>query len=309
MSLLSKIALPFVWLLSKSTAGMLRILGINTVDGNRVTEEEIKAIIQEGAAEGEIEEVEQDIVERVFNLSDRNVGSIMTHRSDMVWLDTNATCDQVEDIVKNNLFNTYPVADGNLDSIVGVVHLKDLFGRLDEPGFTLSQVMRPAQYIPENLSVYNALDLMRRTGGRYGLCLLYTSFSDEEAVRTRSGLESHEAVRRADVGQGRILGKGFAVGFDLRNVGCRNAERGRRIGRYLDRPRQTAAGPFPMAADHAVHRLIGRIDPLEPLREVGLHHNVFEARSRRVGLDTGQVFPVPVSYTHLDVYKRQPCTV
>ena len=62
MSLLSKIALPFVWLLSKSTAGMLRILGINTVDGNRVTEEEIKAIIQEGAAEGEIEEVEQDIV-------------------------------------------------------------------------------------------------------------------------------------------------------------------------------------------------------------------------------------------------------
>lgn len=169
MSLLSKIALPFVWLLSKSTAGMLRILGINTVDGNRVTEEEIKAIIQEGAAEGEIEEVEQDIVERVFNLSDRNVGSIMTHRSDMVWLDTNATCDQVEDIVKNNLFNTYPVADGNLDSIVGVVHLKDLFGRLDEPGFTLSQVMRPAQYIPENLSVYNALDLMRRTGGRYGL--------------------------------------------------------------------------------------------------------------------------------------------
>ena len=78
MNLLSKIALPFVWLLSKSTAGMLRILGINTVDGNRVTEEEIKAIIQEGAAEGEIEEVEQDIVERVFNLSDRNVGSIMT---------------------------------------------------------------------------------------------------------------------------------------------------------------------------------------------------------------------------------------
>lgn len=90
MSLLSKIALPFVWLLSKSTGRMLRILGINTVDGNRVTEEEIKAIIQEGAAEGEIEEVEQDIVERVFNLSDRNVGSIMTHRSDMVWLDTNA---------------------------------------------------------------------------------------------------------------------------------------------------------------------------------------------------------------------------
>ena len=231
MSLLSKIALPFVWLLSKSTAGMLRILGINTVDGNRVTEEEIKAIIQEGAAEGEIEEVEQDIVERVFNLSDRNVGSIMTHRSDMVWLDTNATCDQVEDIVKNNLFNTYPVADGNLDSIVGVVHLKDLFGRLDEPGFTLSQVMRPAQYIPENLSVYNALDLMRRTGGRYGL--VTDEFGSIEGIVTLKDIikallgsmpeagEEQEIVTREDGSlliDGQLSFYDFLAHFDMEDL-------------------------------------------------------------------------------------------
>ncbi|MFQ8827514.1 MAG: hemolysin family protein [Alistipes sp.] len=231
MNLLSKIALPFVWLLSKSTAGMLRILGINTVDGNRVTEEEIKAIIQEGAAEGEIEEVEQDIVERVFNLSDRNVGSIMTHRSDMVWLDTNATCDQVEDIVKNNLFNTYPVADGNLDSIVGVVHLKDLFGRLDEPGFTLSQVMRPAQYIPENLSVYNALDLMRRTGGRYGL--VTDEFGSIEGIVTLKDIikallgsmpeagEEQEIVTREDGSlliDGQLSFYDFLAHFDMEDL-------------------------------------------------------------------------------------------
>ena len=118
---------------------------------------------------GEIQEVEQDIVERVFNLGDRNVGSIMTHRSELVWLNIDATNDEIEQIVKNNLFNTYPVADRNLDSIAGVVYLKDLFGRLDEEGFSLSKVIRPAQYIPENLSVYNALELMRTTGGRYGI--------------------------------------------------------------------------------------------------------------------------------------------
>ena len=122
MNLLSKIALPFVWLLSKSTSATLKLLGINTQENNKVTEDEIKAIIQEGTDGGEIQEVEQDIVERVFNLGDRNVGSIMTHRSEMVWLNVNYTKEQIEETVKNNLFNTYPVADKNLDSIVGVVH-------------------------------------------------------------------------------------------------------------------------------------------------------------------------------------------
>lgn len=169
MNLLSKIALPFVWVLSKSTAGMIRLLGINTTDNGKVTEDEIKAIIQEGTEGGEIQEVEQDIVERVFNLGDRNVGSIMTHRSEMVWLNINDSNERIEEIVKGNLFNTYPVVDRNLDSIVGVVHLKDLFGRLDEPGFSLAKAIQPPQYLPENLSVYNALELMRTTGGRYGI--------------------------------------------------------------------------------------------------------------------------------------------
>ena len=169
MNLLSKIALPFVWILSKSTVATLKLLGVNTQENNKVTEDEIKAIIQEGTDGGEIQEVEQDIVERVFNLGDRNVGSIMTHRSEMVWLNVNYTKEQIEETVKNNLFNTYPVADKNLDSIVGVVHLKDLFGRLDEEDFKLSKVLRAPQYIPENLSVYNALELMRTTGGRYGI--------------------------------------------------------------------------------------------------------------------------------------------
>lgn len=169
MNLLSKIALPFVWLLSKSTAGLLKLLGINTEENSKVTEDEIKAIIQEGTDGGEIREVEQDIVERVFNLGDRNVGSIMTHRSEMVWLNVNFSNEKIEQVVKDNLFNTYPVYDENPDEIVGVVHLKDLFGRLDEEGFTLSKVMKTPQYIPENLSVYNALELMRSTGGRYAI--------------------------------------------------------------------------------------------------------------------------------------------
>jgi len=83
MELLSKVAAPFVWLLSASTALVVRLLGFEKNEEGKVTEEEIKAIIQEGKDDGEVQEVEQNIVERVFNLGNRNIGSIMTHRSDL----------------------------------------------------------------------------------------------------------------------------------------------------------------------------------------------------------------------------------
>ena len=231
MNFLSKIALPFVWLLSKSTSATLKLLGINTQENNKVTEDEIKAIIQEGTDGGEIREVEQDIVERVFNLGDRNVGSIMTHRSEMVWLNVNYTKEQIEEIVKNNLFNTYPVADQNLDSIVGVVHLKDLFGRLDEEGFKLSKVLRAPQYSPENLSVYNALELMRTTGGRYGI--VTDEFGSIEGIVTLKDIvraligsmpeigEEQEIVAREDGSfliDGQIPFYDFLAHFDMEDL-------------------------------------------------------------------------------------------
>ena len=161
MYLLSKVASPFVWLLSKSTAGVVRLLGISGEEEGKVTEEEIKAIIQEGTEDGEVQEVEQELVERVFSLGDRNVGSIMTHRSEMVWLSLSDTREQIERTVKDNLYNAYPVADHNLKQVDGVVYLKDLFGKLDDPAFELRSILRPVLYIPERLSVYNALEQLR----------------------------------------------------------------------------------------------------------------------------------------------------
>ncbi len=163
MHLLSVVASPFVWLLSKSTELSVRMLGINTDDENKVTEEEIKAIVKEGYDGGEVQEVEQDIVERVFNLGDRKVGSIMTHRSDMVWLDLNDSLENIKQLVEANLYNVYPVSSGQLDNLLGVVYLKDLFGKLDIPGFSLQHVIRTAQYVPENQTVYNALEQIKQT--------------------------------------------------------------------------------------------------------------------------------------------------
>jgi putative hemolysin len=169
MNILSIIAFPFVWFLSKSTALVVSLFGLNQMEENKVTEEEIKAIVQEGFDDGEVQEVEQDIVERVFSLGDRDVGSIMTHRSELVWLDVEDNPEEVKTKVKENLFNIYPVASEELDNLVGVVHLKDLFDKVNMPDFTLSHVLRPAQFVPENQSVYNALELFRKDRIKYGI--------------------------------------------------------------------------------------------------------------------------------------------
>ncbi|MDR2232999.1 MAG: hemolysin family protein [Tannerella sp.] len=169
MNILSLITLPFVWLLSKSTVLVLTLLGLNKMNDSKVTEEEIKAIVKEGFDGGEVQEVEQDIVERVFTLGDRDVGSIMTHRSDLIWIDIADTPAVIKEKVRSNLFNTYPVVSEKLDNIVGVVYLKDLFDKIDMADFSLSHVLRPPQFVPENQSVYNTLELFKKTHITYGM--------------------------------------------------------------------------------------------------------------------------------------------
>ncbi len=231
MDMLSKIALPFVWLLSKSTAGTMRLLDIDTSGNGKVTEDEIKAIIQEGAEGGEIQEVEQDIVERVFNLGDRNVGSIMTHRSELVWLDPGFTNERIEQTVRENLFSVYPVAERTLDCIAGVVYLKDMFGRLNEADFSLARIVRPPQYFPENLSVYNALEQMRSSGDRYGI--VTDEFGSIEGIVTLKDIlkaligtipeagEEREIVLREDgtlLIDGQLSFYDFLAHFDLEGL-------------------------------------------------------------------------------------------
>ncbi|MDR0756226.1 MAG: hemolysin family protein [Tannerella sp.] len=169
MNVLSAAASPIVWILSRSTSMTVKLLGLEGTGNGKVTEEEIKAIVKEGFDDGEVQEVEHDIVERVFTLGNRDAGSIMTHKSEVVWMDIRDSRETVRERVKENLFNVYPVASEKFDNIVGVVYLKDLFGRIDAPDFTLSQVMRPAQFVPEDQSVYNTLEQFRKAHVKYGL--------------------------------------------------------------------------------------------------------------------------------------------
>jgi Hemolysins and related proteins containing CBS domains len=182
MLILSVFASPFVCLLSNSTRLVIRLFGIKSMDESKVTEEEIKAIVKEGFDGGEVQEVEQDIVERVFNLGDRNIGSIMTHRAELVWIDLDDSKEAIKEKVQEHLYNVYPVASDKLDNVVGVVHLKSLFGHIDSEDFSLKQVIRPAYFLPENLSVYNALEQFKESRAKY--CIVTDEFGGIQGVVT-----------------------------------------------------------------------------------------------------------------------------
>ncbi len=160
MNFLSKIGAPFVWILSLSTNGLIKLLGLSSSD-NKVTEEEIKMIVKEGAKEGEIQEVEQDIVERVFLLGDLKVKNLMTHRSEMTYMDITMTREQVRDVLAEALYEIYPVVSGSLDNVKGAVRLKDLVLNIDSEEFDLKKVVRPVEYFFENMTVYKVLEQMR----------------------------------------------------------------------------------------------------------------------------------------------------
>ncbi len=161
MNVIAIIASPFVWLLSKSTELIFNLLNIQE-GSNKVTEEEIKSIIKEGAEEGTVEPVEQSIVQRVFLLGDLKIGSIMTHKNDVVWLDAAMTADEVKAVLKDNLYESYPVVEGDLDHVKGMIWLKDLVMHLHEDGFNVADFTREAVYFHEGMSIYKALEQLKK---------------------------------------------------------------------------------------------------------------------------------------------------
>jgi putative hemolysin len=160
MTGLSAVAKPFVWILSKSTSLIVNFLGIKEED-SKVTEEEIKSMIREGTEDGEVQQVEQDIMERVFSLGDRDLESIMTPRPDIEWVDIDMTKEEIKEVVSNNPYSKFPVGKEDLDHIEGIVYVKDIFNHIDSPDFDIREKMRPVQYFYENMEVYSALEQMK----------------------------------------------------------------------------------------------------------------------------------------------------
>ena len=160
MRILSVITHPFIWLLSKSTHVLVKLFNVKTKD-NQVTEEEIKAIISEGTEQGTIEEAEQEIIERVFHLGDRTITSLMTHRSDIIWFDLYDNEVAIKEKILKQPHSVYPICDGQIDNIKGVVSIKDLYVADDLTLF--KDLMIPPLYVPENNTAYQVLEKFKES--------------------------------------------------------------------------------------------------------------------------------------------------
>lgn len=157
---LSTISYPLVWLLSKMSSGFFKLFNIRQSTDTQVTEEEIKAMINEGSELGAIEEEEKDIIERVFHLGDRNITSLMTHRTDIIWFDVNEDRSSVRQKIKEFQHSVYPVCKETIDDIEGIVYVKDMYLMPDAP---LEEIIRKALFIPENNSAYQVLEKIKNT--------------------------------------------------------------------------------------------------------------------------------------------------
>ncbi len=172
MQILAKITSPFVWVLTISNNLLQHLFGIKKISESKVSEEEIKSIIKESAEGGEIQDIEQNIVERVFELGDRKVNTLYTHRTDIVYLDENDTWDMIREKINTEKHSAYPVCkDKNLDHVIGILLLKDLFsGNLDRD-FSILQYAKEPLFLKENMYAYNVLELFKREKMHYGIVI------------------------------------------------------------------------------------------------------------------------------------------
>jgi putative hemolysin len=172
MKWLSYLTAPFVWLLTGTNDLFLKLLGIKKTSESRVSEEEIKSIIKESAEGGEIQDIEQNIVERVFELGDRKVSSLYTHRSDLVYFDVTDSWDVISQKINSEKHSAYPVCeDDDIDHVLGIVLLKDLFGSNRGQEFDLRALIREPLYLNENMLAYQVLEQFKKEKMHYGIVL------------------------------------------------------------------------------------------------------------------------------------------
>ncbi|MBV2225870.1 MULTISPECIES: hemolysin family protein [Sphingobacterium] len=161
MNVLSKIVKPFVWLLSISTEFIVKLFNIK-VNQNAVTEEEIKALVDEGVDSGAIEGIEHDMVDRVLSLGDKKAINLMVHRSKITYLDIQDSFEENKACIIADEHTEYPVCDGNFDHVIGVVHVKTLLKEyLTSKEMDLAKLVTPIPFVNENTYAYNVLKTLK----------------------------------------------------------------------------------------------------------------------------------------------------
>jgi putative hemolysin len=256
MLFLSVVFSPFIKLMSGATNFVLRIMGVNPSTDPPITEEELQVLIDQGTQAGVFEESEQDMVEGVFSLGDQRVYSLMTPRTEIVWLDINDTLEEIRQKVAECSYSRFPVRQDTLESIVGIVKSRDLLvASLFGNEIKLKEFVKPAFYIPETMFASRALEILKEKntelllvvdefGGVQGLLTINDIL--EEIVGEMEGAEP-QATQRQDGSwllDGMLEIDEFKEIFDLTSLPHENEYE--TLSGFV----MTSLGRVPQSADH-----------------------------------------------------------
>jgi putative hemolysin len=172
MTIISIITKPFIWLLTITNDLFLGIFGLKNQKEGLVSEEEIKAIVQESAEGGEIQQIEQNIVHRVFALGDRKVSELMTHRSDLLCFNVTDDLRTIKERAQIEPHSVYPVFKGSADNLIGIISVKDIFPRdFKNSDFNLVNFIKEPVFVPETVPAYKVLENFKESKIHYAFVL------------------------------------------------------------------------------------------------------------------------------------------
>jgi putative hemolysin len=189
MFFISRIFSPLIKIISWSTDLVLRLMGINISEEQLVTEEELQVLLDQGTQAGIFEESEQDMIEGVFSIGDQRVYSLMTPRTEIAWLEVDDSPEEIRKKIAECSYSRFPVRDGSLDNVVGVVRARDLLlTNLAGEKINLKNNLHPAIYIPESAMASQALEMFK--GGKAELMLVVDEFGAVQGLITLNDILS-----------------------------------------------------------------------------------------------------------------------
>lgn len=178
----SKVFYPFVRLLSGSTSIINKLLGIKKLN-NQITEAELRQIIKTASNEGVIDKEQNTLHEKVFNFADKKAKHILTHRTDVEWIDLDMTFQNIYKKLKECHHSKIVCCEENLDEIKGIMNLKDFFKKAaDQTSFSIEDLLKEPLVVPENTEAHDVLEMMRRH--KTQICCVVNEFGGFEGIIT-----------------------------------------------------------------------------------------------------------------------------
>ncbi len=189
MDLLARIAAPLVWLLNGTSALIFRLLGLKRDQTSHVTAEELQMVFAEATRSGVIEEHERAVIAGVVRMADRPIREVMTPRTEVDWLDIDATTQEILAMLIQSPHSRLPVAENSVDEIRGVVQARDIVAaQFSGQKLDLRELMRPLEKVPDQLDALDALDILREA--EVPMILVHDEYGHFEGIVTPNDLLS-----------------------------------------------------------------------------------------------------------------------